>query len=44
MIGIEYAWNVFPSTAISSMVLLGANGLLLVGIWFGDSGSKATVV
>jgi len=33
--GIEYAWNVFPSTALSSGVLLVANISLLLGIWFG---------
>ncbi|KAJ7219162.1 glycosyltransferase family 58 protein, partial [Mycena pura] len=32
---IEYAWNVFPSTALSSAVLLAANTLLLAGIWTG---------
>ncbi|KZP24739.1 glycosyltransferase family 58 protein [Athelia psychrophila] len=35
LLGIEYAWNIFPSTTISSGVLLAANSLLLVGIWFG---------
>ncbi|KAF8212361.1 glycosyltransferase family 58 protein [Mycena galopus ATCC 62051] len=33
--GIEYSWNVFPSTSLSSMVLLVANTLLLGGIWTG---------
>ncbi|KAJ7156088.1 glycosyltransferase family 58 protein [Mycena crocata] len=33
--GIEYSWNVFPSTPFSSTVLLGANTLLLAGIWTG---------
>ncbi|KAK7014964.1 putative dolichyl-phosphate-mannose--glycolipid alpha-mannosyltransferase [Favolaschia claudopus] len=32
---IEYSWNVFPSTSISSTVLLVANSLLLAGIWTG---------
>ncbi|KAF8894655.1 ALG3 protein-domain-containing protein [Infundibulicybe gibba] len=32
---IEYAWNVFPSTNISSCVLLGANATLLLGVWGG---------
>ncbi|KAI0957395.1 hypothetical protein AcW1_005800 [Taiwanofungus camphoratus] len=32
---IEYAWNVFPSTTLSSGVLCAANMVLLVGIWFG---------
>jgi len=30
---IEYAWNVFPSTRLSSAILLCANTCLLVGIW-----------
>lgn len=30
---IEYAWNVFPSTTLSSGILFAANSLLLVGIW-----------
>ncbi|KXN82615.1 Dol-P-Man:Man(5)GlcNAc(2)-PP-Dol alpha-1,3-mannosyltransferase [Leucoagaricus sp. SymC.cos] len=32
---IEYAWNVYPSTNLSSGILLTGNALLLVGIWFG---------
>ncbi|KAJ6547446.1 glycosyltransferase family 58 protein [Mycena capillaripes] len=35
IIGIEYSWNVFPSTPFSSMVLLMANSLLLAGVWTG---------
>lgn len=35
IIGIEYAWNIFPSTPFSSGVLFAANTLLLCGIWFG---------
>jgi len=39
---IEYAWNVYPSTPLSSLVLVGSNALLLVGVWFyGDESSKA---
>ncbi|KAF5391264.1 hypothetical protein D9757_001982 [Collybiopsis confluens] len=30
---IEYGWNVYPSTVVSSSALLGANVLLLAGIW-----------
>ncbi|GLB35432.1 putative ALG3 protein [Lyophyllum shimeji] len=33
ILAIEYAWNVFPSTPVSSSVLLCANTLLLLGIW-----------
>ncbi|KAF7363339.1 putative dolichyl-phosphate-mannose--glycolipid alpha-mannosyltransferase [Mycena sanguinolenta] len=32
---IEYSWNIFPSTPLSSTVLLVANTLLLSGIWTG---------
>ncbi|KAF8061602.1 glycosyltransferase family 58 protein [Lyophyllum atratum] len=33
ILGIEYAWNVFPATPLSSSILLCANALLLVGVW-----------
>lgn len=32
---IEYAWNVYPSTNLSSAALLVAHVLLVAGIWFG---------
>ncbi|EJD05844.1 glycosyltransferase family 58 protein [Fomitiporia mediterranea MF3/22] len=32
---IEYAWNVFPSTNLSSTVLVLANVFFLTGVWFG---------
>ncbi|GJE95191.1 glycosyltransferase family 58 protein [Phanerochaete sordida] len=35
LLGIEYAWNVYPSTNLSSGVLCGANLLLVLGIYFG---------
>ncbi|KAI0093547.1 glycosyltransferase family 58 protein [Irpex rosettiformis] len=35
LLGIEYSWNVFPSTPISSGVLLLSNVALLTGVWFG---------
>ncbi|KAI0720941.1 glycosyltransferase family 58 protein [Cerioporus squamosus] len=35
LLSIEYAWNVYPSTNISSGVLVVANAALLLGIWFG---------
>jgi uncharacterized membrane protein len=35
LVTIEYAWNVFPSTSLSSGVLLGAHVVLLIAIWFG---------
>lgn len=42
---IEYAWNVYPSTNLSSAVLLTAHILLVVGIWFGfpEGRNTATV-
>ncbi|KAI0692396.1 mannosyltransferase [Cytidiella melzeri] len=33
--GIEYAWNVFPSTSTSSAILCLSNSALLAGVWFG---------
>ncbi|EMD38437.1 glycosyltransferase family 58 protein [Gelatoporia subvermispora B] len=33
--GIEYAWNVYPSTTLSSGILCAANVTLLLGVWFG---------
>ncbi|KIJ16878.1 glycosyltransferase family 58 protein [Paxillus involutus ATCC 200175] len=40
ILGTEYAWNVFPSTALSSGILLVANASLVLGIWFGYSEGK----
>jgi hypothetical protein len=34
---IEYAWNVYPSTALSSSILCLANAALVAGIWFGNA-------
>jgi len=34
-VGIEYSWNVFPSTNISSYILNAAHALILIGIWLG---------
>ncbi|KAF9009442.1 glycosyltransferase family 58 protein [Cyathus striatus] len=41
---IEYAWNVFPSTTISSGILVVANALLVIGIWFGYSCGRPTTL
>ncbi|KAH9857032.1 mannosyltransferase [Lenzites betulinus] len=41
LLAIEYAWNVYPSTALSSGVLLGANVALVMGIWFGYPEGRA---
>ncbi|KAI0363477.1 mannosyltransferase [Pilatotrama ljubarskyi] len=35
LLAIECAWNVYPSTSLSSSVLLVANAALVVGIWVG---------
>ncbi|PCH38119.1 glycosyltransferase family 58 protein [Wolfiporia cocos MD-104 SS10] len=35
LFSIEYAWNVFPSTTLSSGILCAANSLLVIGVWFG---------
>jgi len=43
ILGIEYAWNVFPSTPLSSGVLLASNTLLLLGIWFGFAEGRMAV-
>jgi len=32
---IEYGWNVYPSTRLSSVVLCASHIVLLGGIWFG---------
>ncbi|KAG1877858.1 glycosyltransferase family 58 protein [Suillus subalutaceus] len=37
---IEYAWNVYPSTPLSSGLLLAANLVMLLGIWFGYAEGK----
>ncbi|TBU65668.1 glycosyltransferase family 58 protein [Dichomitus squalens] len=42
LLGIEYAWNVFPSTNLSSGILVAANAALLLGIWFGYPEGKST--
>ncbi|KAL1745653.1 glycosyltransferase family 58 protein [Schizophyllum fasciatum] len=41
IVGIEYAWNVFPSTTTSSAVLLCAHGCILAGVWFASGDSPA---
>jgi len=37
---IEYSWNVFPSTNLSSGVLLLSHGVLLLGVWSGWANDK----
>jgi len=39
---IEYAWNVYPSTTLSSAVLAVSHIALLVGIWFGYAEGRRT--
>ncbi|KAI0636819.1 mannosyltransferase [Trametes polyzona] len=41
LLAIEYAWNVYPSTSLSSGVLLAANAALVLGIWFGYPEGRA---
>ncbi|KAK7206289.1 ALG3 protein-domain-containing protein [Myxozyma melibiosi] len=31
----EWAWNVFPSTRLSSLVVVGTNAAIIIGVWFG---------
>ncbi|KIP08176.1 glycosyltransferase family 58 protein [Phlebiopsis gigantea 11061_1 CR5-6] len=40
LLGIEYAWNVYPSTPLSSGGLCAANLVLLAGVWLGDQEGK----
>ncbi|KJA27515.1 hypothetical protein HYPSUDRAFT_131393 [Hypholoma sublateritium FD-334 SS-4] len=40
IVGIEYAWNVFPSTPLSSGILLTCNVLLLCGVWLGHPNGR----
>ncbi|KAF3932283.1 hypothetical protein ABW19_dt0204789 [Dactylella cylindrospora] len=35
----EYAWNVFPSTKMSSAIAVGCMALQLIGVWFGTGES-----
>ncbi|KAI0673069.1 mannosyltransferase [Trametes maxima] len=35
LLAIEYAWNVYPSTSLSSGALVVANAALVLGTWFG---------
>jgi alpha-1,3-mannosyltransferase len=35
LLGIEYSWNVFPSTNLSSYILNTSHALILAGLWFG---------
>ncbi|KAG8809088.1 dolichyl-P-Man:Man(5)GlcNAc(2)-PP-dolichol alpha-1,3-mannosyltransferase, partial [Serendipita sp. 399] len=35
LLGIEYSWNVFPSTNVSSYILDVSHALIIVGLWFG---------
>ncbi|EFI28445.1 dolichyl-P-Man:Man(5)GlcNAc(2)-PP-dolichyl mannosyltransferase [Coprinopsis cinerea okayama7 len=34
---IEYAWNIYPSTRLSSGILLAANTWILLGLWHGHA-------
>ncbi|MBW0476262.1 hypothetical protein O181_015977 [Austropuccinia psidii MF-1] len=41
LVAIEYSWNVFPATKASSSILLIANLLLLIGVWWPSKELKA---
>jgi alpha-1,3-mannosyltransferase len=41
---IEYAWNTYPSTNLSSGLLLAAHVLLLAGVWFGYPEGRNTSI
>ncbi|KAI0724112.1 mannosyltransferase [Fomitopsis betulina] len=43
LFAIEYAWNVYPSTTLSSAVLCAANAALVIGIWSGYPEGITTV-
>ncbi|KAF5369448.1 hypothetical protein D9758_002671 [Tetrapyrgos nigripes] len=40
MLAVEYAWNVFPSTVLSSSVLLGSNLAIVLGLLHSPSARK----
>jgi alpha-1,3-mannosyltransferase len=40
---IEYAWNVYPSTTLSSAVLGVAHVVLVAGVWFGYAEGRAVI-
>lgn len=45
LLGIEYSWNVFPSTDLSSAILDISHLLILIGLWFGyPTGTKGRKV
>ena len=37
----EWAWNVYPSTALSSMVVVGCLAVQVIGVWFGSTSSSS---
>lgn len=37
----EWAWNVYPSTALSSMVVVGCLAVQVIGVWFGSTRSSS---
>lgn len=39
----EWAWNVFPSTNISSMVVVGCFSITVASVWYGSDRDKQTV-
>jgi len=39
----EWAWNVFPSTVLSSQVVVMVQLIVVVGVWFGTRGHSASI-
>lgn len=39
----EWAWNVYPSTESSSIIVVGSLGLQVLGAWWGTRGEFANV-
>ncbi|CAE6480020.1 unnamed protein product [Rhizoctonia solani] len=44
LVAIEYAWNTYPSTGLSSGLLLGAHVLLVLGVFFGYPEGRNTAI
>lgn len=40
MVLIELSWNTYPSTSLSSGLLILSHLILLLGIYFGDTGTR----
>lgn len=38
----EYAWNVYPSTNLSSMIVVGVLAITVAGVWYGTGKDEVT--